>query len=80
MTQYNLHLPECHDDVNLGTPTNFNNWLRQVRRGNYFPPLYFPSTFAGPDVVFIMKSNSGEDYVLCAIQASTENYLRERSC
>lgn len=80
MIQCNLHLPECHDDADLGKQISFNNLLRQVRHKKYFPSLYFPSAFAGPDVVLMMKSNNSEDYILCAIQASRADHGRECFC
>ena len=71
-------MPSCHDTAHLGKPIAFEERLWRVRIRKFPPPLYFAPTIAGPDVVFIPKSNYSEDLGLCAIQASTPDHGWER--
>jgi hypothetical protein len=46
--------PNVQNDISLGSKFTFHRWLRRVRKHDkYFPTFYFPSNFAGPDLVFV---------------------------
>ena len=60
--------------INLGLEIKFAEWLYRVRNGAYFPTFYFPSTFAGPDIVFCLKSRTSTRRILCAFQVRCNSY------
>ncbi|KAL9609072.1 MAG: hypothetical protein Q9167_006137 [Letrouitia subvulpina] len=63
--------PELESDLTLGPIITFSEWLRRVRDGKFFPTFHFPSTFAGPDIVFCLRSPDTKERILCAFQIKT---------
>jgi hypothetical protein len=66
--------PKHESDLTLGSVIEFSQWLYRVKEGKFFPTFYFPSTFAGPDIVFCLKSKMGDRRILCAIQVRDNEY------
>lgn len=74
LADYSLHTPAPHAPQrhSLGKSLDFHIWLQCIREETFFPTFYFPSTFAGPDIVFTMKHHNSavKKTILIAIQAS----------
>ena len=66
-------LPELNSDLTLGSTITFAQWLRRVRNGLFFPTFYFPSTSAGPDIVFCLKCRVTRKRILCAFQVGLDD-------
>lgn len=67
--------PELESDLTIGSTITFHEWLRRVRDGEFFPTFHFPSTYAGPDIVFCLRSQTIEERILCAFQVGAHQYL-----
>ena len=66
-------LPELESDITLGSTITFSEWLYRVEHEEFFPTFHFPSTYAGPDIVFCLKSQATGKRILCAFQASVHH-------
>ena len=58
------------EEVKLDRQINFDEWLGYVRKGKFIPAVYFPSNFAGPDIVFFIGQKHSSRKILVALQVS----------
>ena len=65
--------PGLELDLIVKSTITFHEWLRRVENEEFFPTFHFPSTHAGPDIVFCLKSRLTGERMLCAFQASVVN-------
>ncbi|MCJ1468434.1 hypothetical protein MMC07_007062 [Pseudocyphellaria aurata] len=70
--------PRMDADQGYGDELKFDQWLRLVRiydpdkaSNEFFPTFYFPSVFAGPDIVFCLTRGTGKGKLVCAIQVKS---------